>query len=347
MGGASSRTTLNQAQENILINENTLNDITKIVNENLMSIDVIKRLNCSTSTAVTQDVIFSNVVDSTIGTVNQNQSAIVDSKCLTEQNIYSEAIINTMDKLMSSLEQNNSTNLLQTLDTKLNQATTGASLALAAPPSSDADVTTKITNKTVNTSYKNIQKYLQNVIQNNIKVNDFTDCSKMIQQQQRVIFSGIANSAILGVNQTQETNNISSCIASQNFGSKIAAQLQKDLTNADIVKSDTTTTQQSKADVTQTTTQKDVFEAIGSAISNIIGSVGGIITGVYGTIAMVSSAGVCIILCCCILVIGIMAMMGGGGGEEEGEDCEDEVGTLFKKGEDGYDECMEEKNDTT
>lgn len=298
MGSSSSRSTVNIENDTLIVNKSDISIETQNLN-NLTSNSIMESTKgCSAGVEQSQVVSFAGAQvagDFNIGEIDQSQTATVNFSCSQGSEIANTVGNQAVSDMMSKLENSSSADVMAKLAaaTDSQQQSGAGSGLLSAGSDSSSDSNTNISNKLTNITdtKKNLKNIISNNVTNNFKASNIDNCIATVKNSQKVDNSGIKVSGSVNIGkitQSQAAKLVSDCVQKANMSGKA---IQETLAALKItVKEESETT--AKADITgeAKSTQKSTgpIEEIGTAVSGIIGSVGGLMTGMMAPLIILA-----------------------------------------------------------
>jgi len=322
MGGSSSKSSIEQVSENLVVNKSDLN----ILNEQLNSVQVstIMKEAQSCSAAITQDQLVKSKGLKSAGKLTikiaQMQKSDLSFSCVNATKVRNDIANQMASNIMQNLETTTSADILNKLGSiAASKAESGALVLPGAGSMSQNDIKQIVKSTNVTENKKNISTIVKNVIDNTFTVDNVKKCIAMAGQAQAVVFEDTRGEEVdFIVDQQQAATLITQCVNNNDVSQNLTTGLMQVF---DIKAKDTSTVKtetQMEATSESVSKTKGLIEEAGGAIAGLIKApfeaIGSVFSGT-GTIGQIVSV---IILCiCCILllggaVLGIMKLMGGG-----------------------------------
>jgi len=321
MGGSSSTASANQKYNNTVVNRSDLELLNQNVNNFTSNVVMKHAAECSAN--ISQMNIFeaSDMVVSGDfnANVDQSQNAAINFDCVQVSQYTSDIANGILDNMLSSLENNYSTEIMDKLNAAAQaQQTTGSlSTAIANTTTSNANIDYSSTQ--VNENRKSIKNLLSNTITNNIKMDDLQNCIANIKQSNKASFKNITvgGNAVLAVRQGQAATLVSKCIQDSKFANKIidnaAKTLGLSIDEKSTTKKETTLSSEARSEQINTGLIQDLGNAVGSILSGIGDIFGNILGAFTGPIFLISF--ICVFCLCSFCILSMFS--GGGKGEQQ------------------------------
>jgi hypothetical protein len=309
MGGASSKSSISQEVDTLVVNKNEVN----VLNEQLNTVQVntIMKEAQTCSASITQDQLVKSKGLKSAGkltiNISQLQHSDLSFSCVNATKVRNEIANQMASNIMQNLETSTSTDILNKMGSLAASKSESGSLALPWGGSDTQNNLSQIVKSTnVTDNKKNISAIVKNAIENTFTVDNVKKCISMAGQAQAVVFEDTRGEEIdFIVNQQQAASLITQCVnnndVSQNLTTGLMQVFDIKAKDTSTVKTETAMEATSEA----SSKRKGLIEETGDALSNLIKApfeaIGGAFSGM-GTIGKVISF---ILVCiCCILVFG-------------------------------------------
>ena len=309
MGSSSSKTTVKNVDNKLLVNKSDI-DILNQTNNTLIANTIINNASNSTAALVSSQKLIIRGLhakgDVNINGASQTQTGVLSFKNLsvveTQNDASNAVLLNMMNNLLSKVDTT-------ALSTMMANAESNAKIGALSMPgwvksnsASSNETKTSITNETKT----KLQNVIANAITNNFTTNNISNCIASVSNNQDILVSDIVSSDgsinITGFSQTQAASLISSCITQNNVSNKIVNNLTGTfgVTIVDDKKTDMTTEQTGES--SSTAQQLGIFDYIETFLTNLFGSS-------YLGIGIFSSVSVLSVLCCCCVILILLLLM--------------------------------------
>jgi hypothetical protein len=333
MGGSSSKSTVYQESNQLIVNKSDIDLLNKTMNQ--LQVDTIMKdaQKCSAGIAQDQLIELSNV--ETTGKISigasQKQSANLTFSCVNQSKVRNDIVSKMINNIMEKLETNADTDILNKMaQVARTKATSGA----ISPPWGKADTKSDLTQKFNTTSVTDVRKNLKNIVENAVSstftVDNVKSCIASANNTQVQRYRNLKGESLdFFPSQEQAATVIADCINASDVSNKITSGLTKYL---DIqVRDDTSTksktegeqkaeTEAKKKGVIDETgdavasAAKGVGDGIGTAAKGIGDGIGNIFRGLFGSIGKMFGGGTqgqlssLVSSCCCLFIIILVAL---------------------------------------
>ena len=316
MGNNSSKTKTSQSITNTTINQDLLYD----VNQTMMNVSTSTLVNdakeCSSSVSNnnTCQTKFGDITGDYISNADQSNIAKTDFSCVTSSKATNDMNSSMVQSLISQMKSLNGTDNAASLNSAANAASNNGSLSTGTSSSSSA-TDSKISNNVTNETITYIENIFEQNLNNNFSSETVDKCiGKTTQTNTKTDEAGnVIGDVNIGCTQTNSSEQIQKCTLLSEAINKTLTQTASELGLTIVSESNTKTTSESTTTASAEATSTGIIQDTGTAISGIIDSIGGILTGL-GTEWIISIvACVCVVL---IVIIGIIAFSNTKGGEQ-------------------------------
>lgn len=322
MGSSSSKSTVHQEENVLVMTENDVNLVNQQLN-NFVAKAVVKAASaCSSNILQTSKITIRNIeakgdVDLT---TSSKQQAYLDFSCINTTQVRNDIANEMIGQMMSSIENNNSVDVLSKMNAVADaKAKQGAGAAILNPFSSTNSQSDVEQIKNYQQHTKNNTK-IENIVKNAVEVGftseNLSSCISQIQQSAEYQAENIkAGGNIKLIHSAEQgAQSFTNCVNETNVGNQVVSKL---MNYFDIkTKSDTETKVKTESGgVAETSSYSagldDVIASIGTAIGNIFGGIFGGIFEALGLTALgpmagpsssSSSSSLCICLCCLLIL---------------------------------------------
>lgn len=329
MGGSSSKSSVQQESNNLVVNKNDVNVLNQQLNT--VQINTIMKEAQSCSAGITQDQLLKSKGMKSGGkltiNISQMQHSDLSFSCLNATTVRNDIANQMVSNIMQNLTTNTSADILNKMAQTVASKAESGSLVLPWGGSDAQNNLSQIVNSTnVNDNKKVIQAVVSNAIDNTFKVDNVKNCISMVGQAQAVVFEDTQGEEIdFVVNQQQAAQLLTQCVNNNNVSQNITSGLMQVF---NIAASDTSITKmetQSEATSETASQRKGLIEETGAALAGIIKApieaIGGVFSGL-GTVGKIFS--ILLVCVCCILIFGgvglfLYKMLTGSSGESSAD----------------------------
>lgn len=322
MGGSSSTMNATLESNSMVVNENTLNQLNKVVNKVAVDTLIENVKKCSASLVQSQKLTVKHIKcgDNCNIALAQDQKAWLDFSCAQKDEIQMDVVQKMVDTISSKMKESSSADLMNKLNSNISNKSQSDSTGFPwGGSTTNTNVNQKINNYVSNKTTTNIQNVLENAVYSNFKNSNIDECMAKLINEQEITATDIeaGKNFSFTVNQAQKAEAIASCIQGANIASRVVSDLAKysdlDLT----VKKDTTIKNESELKAEAASKQTGILGGIAEIFGGMSGgsfaSLG--LTGLMPLLAPILSPSVSSSSCsCCIIIIIILFMVLGGGG---------------------------------
>lgn len=319
MGGAKSKSKATLVSDTIIINETDINSLNKLVNKVAIDTIIENAKKCSASIIQKQNVQLGDIVvtGSSSATISQEQYANMDFSCL-QQDVVQEAIISKMtDTLTQSLQDSSSADLLNKLNSNIQQKSKAEWGALPwGGSSTSSDLNQQIKNRITNKTKMDLRNVMETSTYATFKNSNINESIAKIIQEQNISAGKliVTDRSTFALGQKQRADMIFKSVQSANIARTVIDEVAK-MSNLKLdVQKDASATNVSETAVEQETKAGGFFEGIGKVVESVgtaIGNVFGL--GSLGGMGMSLSPSL-ILCCCCIFLFFFMFMSGSSSG---------------------------------
>ncbi len=283
MGGSNSKSSTSQNITNNTINQNFL----KTVNENLMNVStetLIKNAN-SSSSSVSQNNLCKTELGNVSGDLNisgnQSNVAKVDFSAVQSSNAANDMTTAMMQSMVSQMQSLNGTEDAAALNNAANAASSQGSLTTGGNVNSSTSSKTNVTNNVTNETISYVQNLFSQNINNNFSAETVNQCiGKTTQTNDQDVKAGdVGGNATVSCVQTNSVEQVQHC---EQLASAINETMLKTASELGLTvstESNTKTATESTVTASATATATGIIQDTGSAVSSIIDSVGGLLSG--------------------------------------------------------------------
>ncbi len=331
MGGSSSKAKTKQTITNNTVNQNFMDTVNKNIMNSSVETLVKNASSCSSSVDQTNQC---NVTDSTIaGDFNLNATqtniAKVNFSCVQASQASADMMAAMSQAMTQEMKSLNGTDAAANLNAAAGTSNKTGALTTGGGSSSsqtNANVTNNVTNETI-TKVENI--FEQN-ISNNFTADTVNECIGRTSQSNVVDVEGVkvGGNANIGCNQTNSIEVVQECKQLSEAINKTTQEVFNELGLSVSTESDTSSATESTMTATSENVSTGLVQDLGTAVSSVIDSVGGVL-GAFG-LAMLTPyiASFCMVSICILCVVLIMFGMGSmGGSSSSGSAAPTSIGT--------------------
>ncbi len=283
MGGSNSKSSTSQNITNNTINQNLMTTI----NENLMNVStetLIKNAS-SASSSVSQNNLCKTEVGNVAGDLNisgnQGNTATVNFAAVQSSSAANDMTTAMMQSMVAQMQSLNGTDDATALNNAASSASNQGSLTTGGNVNSSTSSKTNVSNNVTNETISYVQNLFSQNINNNFSAETVNQCiGKTTQTNEQDVQAGnVGGNANVSCIQTNSVEQVQRCeqlaSAINETMLKTAAELGLSVTT----ESDTKTATESTVTASATATATGLIQDTGSAISGIIDSVGGLLSG--------------------------------------------------------------------
>jgi len=283
MGGSNSKSSTSQNITNNTINQNLMTTI----NENLMNVStetLIKNAS-SASSSVSQNNLCKTEVGNVAGDLNisadQGNTATVNFAAVQSSSAANDMTTAMMQSMVAQMQSLNGTEDAAALNNAASSASNQGSLTTGGNVNSSTSSKTNVSNNVTNETISYVQNLFSQNINNNFSAETVNQCiGKTTQNNEQDVQAGnVGGNANVSCIQTNSVEQVQRCeqlaSAINETMLKTAAELGLSVTT----ESDTKTSTESTVTASATATATGLIQDTGNAISGIIDSVGGLLSG--------------------------------------------------------------------
>ncbi len=283
MGGSNSKSSTSQNITNNTINQNLMTTI----NENLMNVStetLIKNAS-SASSSVSQNNLCKTEVGNVAGDLNisgnQGNTATVNFAAVQSSSAANDMTTAMMQSMVAQMQSLNGTEDAAALNNAASSASNQGSLTTGGNVNSSTSSKTNVSNNVTNETISYVQNLFSQNINNNFSAETVNQCiGKTTQTNEQDVQAGnVGGNANVSCIQTNSVEQVQRCeqlaSAINETMLKTAAELGLSVTT----ESETKTATESTVTASATATATGLIQDTGSAISGIIDSVGGLLSG--------------------------------------------------------------------
>lgn len=298
MGNSSSSSVTNQ-NNTLIVNDTDIKVLNQSLNDFTTNTTINDAKKCSAGISQLQSVKFKNITaegDLNL-TLDQNQAAALTFDCLQQSTVRNDIANQMMQSMMDNIEQTNSSDVLNKLDSLAQASQTNGFLSTSFGNSTSSDASNIVNYNQRNTVHQNLQNVVQNVIQNNFTTNNLSECISAVKQDQNVDVENVTvgKNINAAINQTQAASLFAKCVQTNDVGNTITqaltSQLGVQVATTNAIK--TETSMEASAESVQE--NRGPLESLGALFGSLFASCGG---GWMGSC-------VSIIICIVVIVVGI------------------------------------------
>lgn len=332
MGGSESKATVQQVNENLVINRSDINIVNKTMNE-IVANAILKNSEVAAGSA--ENVATVNIVGITVISyedinidIGQDQQIVYNFDVTQVAQIRNDAANKMIDELVGNLENNHNQEILSQLEAT---AQTHAETGFGSVPWAGSDTESDIAQITRNSSITINNKNLENLVHNAFKAN-FTseNVKECISNLENVAMANLVDSEFVSegdvnfsIDQNQSISAAITCAQETDITNSVIGKIVKALDIQIDETSSTGITSETEGDAESESITRgfdDFIESIGTAIGNIFG-------GVFGGSMLMALSPFFLFCCCCLfLLLVVFGMSSGSGSSEYGDDYGSDYG---------------------
>jgi hypothetical protein len=325
MGGTSSKSSAELTSKSVVVNQTDMNIFNSNVNTVTTNSIIENAKNCSVAINQNQAIAVGdlNVGAGSNTSISQDQIANLDFTCLQKDEVQMNVINAMVDSIQSQLTNNANSDILNKLKATAEAKTQNEfQLFPWGGGSSDSSVKQKVENYVTNNSNTTIKNMVENATFANFKNSNISTCIAQIMQNQQQNYGKIVTGedSTLVLSQSQKVNAVIDCIQQAEIATKVLSDIAKFAGTELEVKNTTVTKSEmvgaAKAEMEQKgigSALSQVISSIGQAYSNVIGAIFGGVGGIFSFGGGGSSGTLFSIICCCCCCLLLIMLVGGGG----------------------------------
>lgn len=262
MGSSSSKSTVNNTNNQTYITENTVNILNKTTNEAVANAMIKSNSSCSTLNTIDQLISFHGCEiggDLNINNVKQDAMITVDFSCVNVFKAEQEMAQALMAELVNQLQSEMDAKSLNDMNTKAETAAVSSGI-LSGDSSSDSNVNNTYNLKVVNQNNTAIQNVVANSVQANFEVESIQKCMSEAAIKQTQDYSNCKVGGNVNVSELAQSAGISSVVKCVNQSGTVQSVMNQAANDMNVVvKADTKVTSES----TIANTIKTTAESLG------------------------------------------------------------------------------------
>lgn len=312
MGGSSSKSTIRQTENIVMINKNYFEQSNQVLNQLITNHMTSAAQSCQSFSVqnVSGDIILGDVSGTIRDSYNVSQETHVNLECIQEQeiirDIQEEIIKDIMTELQSNVDQDILSNMNAAASTK---AESGGFTLPWSGSSADSNV-----EQTRNYTYQNEDyKYLENIVANTVVQNFNEDsvqkCTNSVIQNvpgDRVV-GNVSGEIINAFNIDQSSKVVVECLNSQKVGLNIVTNIRDKLYSRGEWEWDQSVDTGSDATAEAESKKKGILEEIiGTLMAPFMALLAPL--GITSAPLVSSMSSACCLFCCCFIIIIIVAI---------------------------------------
>ena len=319
--GNSSSSTVTNVSNTLLVNKNDIDIVNKNLTNQVANTVINNAKKCSANINQLQSVKFNNVTvagDFNLNT-NQKQQAALTFSCVNADQTRSDIANNMMQEMLSSIQNNNSAEVLNKLEAQASASQKNGFLSTSFGNSTSSNSNNTVNFTQMNLNNTHLQNAIENSIVNNFTTNNISDCISQVNNNQLVDAQNIVvgGNANIAIKQDQAASLFSECIQTSDVGQKITNSVMN-LTGVkaeNISKTVATTEMKGEASASQVNSGFDLLASLAPCLASLGGPIIGCI--------------ICCVVCCviCIAIFVLPKMFGGKSDTNDKTDSNDKTTT--------------------